>query len=176
MPQINMIAAINQKRIIGVNNEIPWHYSGDLRFFKEKTEGSAVIMGRRTWESLPEKVRPLKGRTNVVLSSHQVPVPDGVIVANSLGAAFEALNVGKPDWDQDVWIMGGFGVYHEGFIYAHEVHLTIVPDVVEPDVLDRVAYFPEIPENYTVVHRGMHPYAFGIEHAVLKPRKVVVDD
>lgn len=176
MPKIKMIAAINQDRIIGVNEGIPWHYSGDMRFFKEKTAGAAVIMGRRTWESLPEKVRPLPGRRNVVLSSRQVPVPEGVIVANSLASAFAALGVGKPTWDKDVWLIGGASVYAEGFKYSQEVHLTIVPDEVKPDVLDRVAYFPEIPDSHEVTHRGMHPYAFGVEHAVLKPRKVVLDD
>lgn len=169
-----MIAAINQQRILGVNNVIPWLYKGDLKYFKEQTQNNVVIMGRRTWESLPGKVRPLPKRRNVVLSSRQLPVPSSVIVANSMSAAFAAIGVGRTNTSQDIWLMGGSRIYKQGFNVASELHLTIVPWEEKVDVLDRVARFPNIPGDWYVAERNWHPYDADLELAILK-RRIVVD-
>ena len=79
MPRLSIIVAQAENRAIGLNGDMPWHLSGDLKRFKELTMGHPVVMGRRTWESLPK--RPLKGRRNIVLSQKEGYDPeDGKMV------------------------------------------------------------------------------------------------
>ena len=67
-PTLTLIAAVARNGIIGKDNALPWHLPADLRHFKALTTGHTVIMGRKTWESLPEKFRPLPGRRNIVVT------------------------------------------------------------------------------------------------------------
>lgn len=86
-PHLTLIAAVARNRVIGVDNRLPWHLPEDLRHFREVTRGNPVIMGRKTWESLPEAFRPLPGRQNIVISRQpDYPVP-GAKLAASLPAA-----------------------------------------------------------------------------------------
>jgi dihydrofolate reductase len=103
--------------VIGAGGALPWHLPEDLRLFRELTLGSTVVMGRRTWASLPPRVRPLPGRRNVVLST-TLAAEAGVPVAASVDEVLEA--------PEDLWVIGGGGVYAAFLPYASEVVVTEV--------------------------------------------------
>src|SRR4051812_24990929 len=104
--------------VIGADGVLPWHLPEDLRLFKALTLGSTVVMGRRTWESLPARVRPLPGRRNVVLSSTLDAEEAGVEVARSVD---DVLALGG-----DLWVIGGGAVYAAFLPHAEEVVVTEV--------------------------------------------------
>jgi dihydrofolate reductase len=133
MPFRRMIVAIATNGVIGVGTKIPWEYPGDQKRFKELTLGTTVIMGRVTWESLGSK--PLPKRRNVVLSSGQV---DGV---ETYPTVEEALLEAA---DEDVWFIGGAGVYASAMPYCDLIDVTVVPEAIEhPDAV----HFPPVPEG-----------------------------
>ena len=117
-------------RVIGINGGLPWHYSEDLKRFKRRTMGCAVIMGRVTWDSLERKALP--GRRNIVVSRSEVA---GVECYGGIEPAIEAC--GEEDW----WVIGGGQVYRAAMPYLNWLDVTFVPDVVEGEGVVR---FPEI--------------------------------
>ena len=78
---LSLIAAVARNRVIGKDNQLLWHLPGDMRHFRETTRGKPVIMGRKTWESLPEKFRPLPGRQNIVVSRNPAYAAPGATLA-----------------------------------------------------------------------------------------------
>lgn len=135
---INIIVAKSLNNVIGKDGKIPWHQPEDMACFKELTEGSTVIMGRKTWESLPGK---LKNRVNVVVSSNHTIVmlgskqPD--FLFSSLESALERFKFNK-----NVFIIGGARLYAEALPLADYMYMTIVKDMVEGDT-----FFPEWEPN-----------------------------
>jgi dihydrofolate reductase len=127
-----IIAAVSPEGVIGVDGTIPWHYPSDMKRFKRLTEGTTVVMGRLTWESLPRK--PLVNRRNVVITSRHL---EGVECYASIAKALESC-------EGDVWFIGGARVYEEAMDYADVIDLTYVPDTVESE---GAVYFPEIDET-----------------------------
>ncbi|MFQ1004042.1 dihydrofolate reductase [Modestobacter sp. SSW1-42] len=113
---VRMVWAQAHDRVLGADGTLPWHLPEDLRLFKALTIGSTVVMGRRTWESLPARVRPLPGRRNVVLSSTLSAADAGVPVARSVADALAG--------EDDVWVIGGGGVYAGLLPHAAEVVVT----------------------------------------------------
>jgi dihydrofolate reductase len=107
--------------VIGADGALPWHLPEDLRLFKALTLGSTVVMGRRTWESLPPRFRPLPGRRNVVLSSTLDPVAAGTVAA---GTAVARSVDDVLALDGDVWVIGGGRVYRTFLACADEVVIT----------------------------------------------------
>lgn len=121
---------------------MPWHLPEDLAHFQECTHGHAVIMGRRTWESLPAAFRPLPGRFNVVVTSHEAP--HGAASANSVEAAIELIQEQEPS--SDVWIIGGSQLFTEATRIATEAVVTEIDLVTEGDT-----YAPLLdPQHWTV--------------------------
>lgn len=109
--------------VIGGDGDIPWHIPGEQRRFKELTMGGTVIMGRKTWQSLPERVRPLAGRDNIVVTrSEGFPAP-GALVVHSVEAALEAADPAK-----QAWCMGG------GELYAQTIGRASRLEVTEVDI------------------------------------------
>jgi dihydrofolate reductase len=102
-PVIGMIWAQTENGVIGRDGGIPWHVPEDMAHFRATTTGHPVIMGRRTWESFPEKFRPLPDRTNIVLSRSGTDLP-GAVVVDSLDAALEAAQAGPGA--EEIWIIG----------------------------------------------------------------------
>ena len=136
---INIIYAASTNNVIGKDGGIPWLIPEDIRRFKEMTAGGVVIMGRKTWDSLP--VKPLRGRINVVLSSQDIDL-QGAIVLKSMDKAMEVFS----DILTDVWIIGGASVIEEGFKHASGIFLTRVLEDVEGD-----SHAPAIPEDYVLM-------------------------
>ncbi len=114
------IVAMNAERVIGLNGDIPWHYSQDLRRFKSRTMGSAIVMGRVTWESLG--CRALPGRRNIVISHNPV---DAVECYHSVESALAACA------DQNTWIIGGGKLYSAVMDWITLLDITYVADKIE---------------------------------------------
>jgi dihydrofolate reductase len=122
---ISLIWAQDRNRVIGAGGQLPWHLPEDLALFRELTTGSAVVMGRRTWESLPERFRPLPGRTNVVLTTDPLWFADGARPAYSVNQVL--------DQYPDAWVIGGGTVYAEFLPHAERAVVTEVDLAVEGD-------------------------------------------
>ncbi|WP_274571374.1 dihydrofolate reductase [Neisseria leonii] len=140
---ITLIAAYAAaNRCIGTDNRMPWHLPEDFAFFKAYTLGKPVIMGRKTWESLPKK--PLPGRRNIVISRQTGYRAEGAETVHSLEAAL-ALCSGS----EEAVIMGGAQIYRQALPLATELRITEVETDVEGD-----AFFPEWPsENWREMSR-----------------------
>jgi len=124
---IAAIVAMDEGRIIGKDGALPWHLPEDLAHFKSRTAGHFVIMGRKTWQSLPPKFRPLPGRTNIVVSRNPaaVALPEGVFCATSIDEAVGyAENCAQPE--QKIWLIGGVELYAAALPICDELHLTLV--------------------------------------------------
>jgi dihydrofolate reductase len=125
-----MVWAQAADRVIGAGGALPWHLPEDLRLFRALTVGSTVVMGRRTWESLPAGVQPLPGRRNVVLSSTMQLAGADVGVARSVADV--------PSLDGDAWVIGGGEVYraflpHAAELVVTDVDLTVPGDTRAPE-------------------------------------------
>jgi dihydrofolate reductase len=114
---VGLIWAQSTSGVIGRDGGIPWHLPEDLVRFKDVTMGHTVVMGRRTWESLPAKVRPLPGRRNVVVTRQADYVADGATVVSGLDAALT---------DEDTWVIGGSEIYHLALPAATRCEVTEV--------------------------------------------------
>jgi dihydrofolate reductase len=114
--------------VVGAGGAIPWHLPEDLAHFRAVTGGSCVIMGRRTWDSLPKRFRPLPGRRNVVLTRSPALRLEGAETAPDLAAALALVAPGE-----DVWVIGGGDVYRQALPYADRVVRTEVDLVVDGD-------------------------------------------
>lgn len=137
--ELVLIAAVAKNRVIGINNQLPWHLPEDLKHFRELTRGCAVIMGRKTWESLPEAFRPLPGRRNIVLTRQQGLVADsrflGAELATSLPDALALIGENSAT----VFVIGGADLYQQAIEQADRLEITEVDMEPEGD-----AWFPAI--------------------------------
>lgn len=120
-----LIASVARNGVIGSGNTLAWHDSADQRWFRQQTMGCPVIMGRRTWDSLPERFRPLPGRTNVVVTRQPLWQAAGAVVAptlaDALGAARQAA---ERDGAARVFVIGGGQLYAQALPLADELVLT----------------------------------------------------
>ena len=132
MSEIIIIAAVSENNVIGKDGKIPWNIKEDLQRFRKLTLNHPVIMGRKTYESLP--VKPLKDRINIVLTRQKDFNPPGIIVKNSLTDAIEFCK----NYDK-VFIIGGQAVFEDGLKIADTLELTRVHKNYDGD-----AFFPEI--------------------------------
>lgn len=128
---VGMIWAQAANGIIGRDGTMPWHLPEDFVHFRATTAGHPVIMGRRTWESLPPRFRPLPDRTNVAITSNPDWSAPGAIRSGSLEKALE-VSSGKPGSEQ-VWIIGGGTVYREAMSLADTASITRIHSNVEGD-------------------------------------------
>ena len=129
---ISIIVAIAQNYAIGKDNQLLWHISEDLKRFKRITTGHRVIMGKKTYESLP--IRPLPNRTNIIISDIPGDSYEGAVVVDSIDAALNHCTDG-----QESFIIGGGSVYRQFLEHANKLYLTLVKKDFEGDV-----FFPEI--------------------------------
>jgi len=122
---VALVWAQARDRVIGASGGLPWHLPEDLKLFRTLTTGSTVVMGRRTWESLPERFRPLPGRTNVVLTSDPHWSAEG---ARRAGSVAEVLDDAGP-----LWVIGGGAVYAAFLPHADRLVVTDVDVAVDGD-------------------------------------------
>ena len=156
-PLLALIAACARGGVIGLENRLPWHLPEDMKFFRETTRGKPVIMGRKTWESLPDAFRPLPGRLNIVVSRNpDFHATGGTVVAN-LEAALAAAG------DADIaFVIGGAELYRLTLPLADRLLLTEIDrdyagDAFFPD-FDRCVW-REASRQSQVAESGL-PFAF----------------
>ncbi|MBK6677921.1 MAG: dihydrofolate reductase [Rhodocyclaceae bacterium] len=130
-PPLTLTAAIARNGVIGKGNALPWHLPEDLRRFKALTTGQAVIMGRKTWDSLPAKFRPLPNRLNIVVTRNRDYRAEGATVVGSLDAAIHASQTLTP------FVIGGAELYAHALPLAQRLELTEIDADIEGD-----AHFP----------------------------------
>ncbi|MFA5770179.1 MAG: dihydrofolate reductase [Patescibacteria group bacterium] len=148
---ISIIAAIGKNRELGKDNKLLWHIPEDFKRFKDITSGHVVIMGRKTYESLPKKFRPLPNRVNIVITRDINYKVDGVMVYHSLEEAVKITNyklqitnkfqISNFKFDE-IFIIGGASIYEQGIKYADKLYLTLV----DKEYPDADAFFPEYGE------------------------------
>ena len=131
---LSLIAAVARNHVIGNNNQLLWHLPEDMRHFRETTRGKPVIMGRKTWESLPDSFRPLPGRHNIVVSRNPAYQAPGATLAVSLEEA-----ILKAEESSEVFVIGGAELYRQAMPLADRLYLTEIADSFEGD-----AFFPEV--------------------------------
>lgn len=122
---LGLVWAQSTSGVIGRGGDIPWRVPEDLVRFKQVTMGHAVVMGRRTWDSLPDRVRPLPGRRNIVLSRQSDLKPEGAEVVGSLDAA-RALLETEADTKPETWVIGGAQIYLLALPHATRCEVTEV--------------------------------------------------
>jgi dihydrofolate reductase len=127
---VSIVVAQGSNRAIGFKGALPWSLPSDLRRFRELTTGHAVVMGRKTWESIPERFRPLPGRRNIVIS--RTASCEGAEVFPTLAAALEAC-------EGSCFVIGGGQVYAEAAALADRCYVTDVDAAPDGD-----AFFPEL--------------------------------
>ncbi|MCY4045518.1 MAG: dihydrofolate reductase [Cellvibrionales bacterium] len=131
--KISMILAASDNDVIGKNNQLPWHIPAELTYFKEKTLGKAIIMGRKTFESIGDPTKPLPKRTNIVISrqSKPVEVDESVIWVNSVDEAIGAAKVHSTK--DEMMVIGGATIYERFFPVADRLYLTRIHANFEGD-------------------------------------------
>ena len=132
---ISIIVAVSEDWGIGKDNELLWHISEDLKRFKRLTTGNTVIMGKKTWESLPRK--PLPGRKNIVLTDNPKEIIENAVTCYSIDDALS-----KCSSDEEIFIMGGGSIYRQFMPLADRLYISHVHKKAPADI-----YFPEIDLN-----------------------------
>ena len=143
---ISLIVAKSKNNVIGNKGRIPWYIPNDLKRFKKLTTDKVVIMGRKTFDSLPEEYKPLPNRINIILSKDESYQPSCCMVLNDLKKALR-----KAGSDKEVFIIGGGEIYKEGLKYADKVYVTEVDGEFEGDT-----YFPTLNRTWKEVKRELY--------------------
>ena len=166
-PMVSLIAAVARNGVIGGNNRLLWRLPEDQRFLRQRTMGHPVIMGRRTWDSLPERFRPLPGRLNVVVTRQAAWRSGGAITANSVEQAL-ALARESPETRGPVYILGGAELYEAALPFADELVLTEIDQDFEGDIRfpawDRAAYL----EVQREAHHAAPPNDFDFSFVIYR--------
>ena len=145
--RVSLIVAVSENGVIGKDNDLIWHLPKDMKFFKDTTQGHHVIMGRKNFESIPHKFRPLPNRTNVIVTRQSGYVAENCVVVNSME---ESIEVAKKNGDTEPFVIGGGQIYKVALennlidrIYLTRIHHTFDGDT----------FFPNLSEDWKVIAR-----------------------
>ncbi len=136
---ISIIAAVAENRVIGKDNDLVWKLPRDMKYFMDTTSGHHVIMGRKNYESLPHKFRPLKNRVNIVVTRQLGYTERGTVIVNSIR---DGLDYAENNGEREVFIIGGGEVYAESRDIVTRMYITEVKESFEGDT-----FFPEFDRN-----------------------------
>ena len=154
---LNLIFARARNGVIGRNNSLPWHLPEDLAHFKATTLGQPVIMGRKTWDSLPVKFRPLPGRMNIVVTRQTDWHSDGAHVVHSVDEALQACPT-----EAQPWVIGGAELYRLAMPLATRIVVTEIDADYEGD-----AFAPELDASWQEASRTTHVAANGLHYSLV---------
>ncbi len=147
---ISLIAAVAQNGVIGKNNDLPWRLPDDMKYFMQTTKGHHVIMGRKNYDSLPAKFKPLPDRTNWVVTRQKNLHAPGCKVVATLE---EALQGARTAQEQEVFVIGGAEIYKLALPVAHRLYLTEIKSNIPGDV-----FFPAVEKSlWQETSRKEHP-------------------
>lgn len=164
------IAAMTEDRVIGNNGDFPsgWSYPEDLKQFRKATDGDAVLMGRTTWESLPEKRRPMPNRINIVATRNpnRLSLPSEVIVTDDASQFLGDLASGRRSIPVDtLWVIGGQAIYEATREQWDEVRLTVVNGNHQGNV-----HFPEFEDDFHEIEKERQQFSdFSVRRYVRNP-------
>jgi dihydrofolate reductase len=153
--KLGIIYARSRNGVIGKDNAMPWRLPEDLAHFKAVTMGAPVIMGRKTWDSLPPKFRPLPGRRNIVITRQGDWQAAGTERAGSLQEAL-SLCAGQPQ----AWVIGGAQIYRQALPLADSAEVTFIDADFDGD-----AFAPELDAHWQEVARSEHVSASGLSYS-----------
>jgi dihydrofolate reductase len=153
--RLHLIYARASNGVIGKDNALPWHLPEDMAHFKRTTLGCPVIMGRKTWDSLPPKFRPLPGRLNIVVTRNTALQTEGASRAASLADALALCPPGS-----DVWVIGGAQIYAAALPLASTAVVTEIDQAFEGDALA-----PELGPTWRETSREHHTAGNGLRFA-----------
>lgn len=156
--KIGLIWAQARNRVIGKNGVMPWHLPEDLAHFKRVTLNHPVIMGRKTWDSIPPKFRPLPGRTNIVVTRQADWHEKGAQCSSSLREALQ-----QCENSNQVWVIGGAQIYAQALPLAQRIEVTEIAQNVDGD-----AYAPVLGPEWTEAAREDHTSASGVPFSFVR--------
>lgn len=146
---ISLIAALTENRVIGKNNDLPWHLPDDMKYFMQTTSGHHVVMGRKNYESIPPKFRPLPNRVNILVSRQEDYQAPGCTVVNSIP---QAIDIAIDNHEAEIFIIGGAEIYNQSLAFANRLYLTEIQTSLEGD-----AFFPMFNQSeWSEVSRKHH--------------------
>lgn len=160
---LSVIVAMAHNRVIGLNNQMPWHLPADLAWFKKNTLNKPVIMGRKTFESIG---RPLPNRHNIVISRQIEPSDNKISNVSWVKSIDEAISLAQAQQPDEVFIIGGGNIYQQVLPLIDRLYLTHIDAELQGDT-----YFPDyLPEQWQVIYQQDHqadeknsyPYQFEI--------------
>ncbi|WPB57951.1 dihydrofolate reductase [Xylophilus sp. GOD-11R] len=162
-PRVHLIFARAANGVIGRDNALPWHLPEDMAHFRALTRGCPVVMGRKTWDSLPERFRPLPGRRNIVVTRQAGWAATGAEAAGGLRAALALC-----DGAADVWVIGGAQIYAEALPFADGVEVTEIHRDFDGD-----AFAPLLPpQDWCEVSREDGRSADGLAFSFVRHERV----
>jgi dihydrofolate reductase len=164
MKKISIIVAIADNWVIGKDNKLLWHLPDDMKWFKKHTRGCDVIMGRKTYESLPSAFRPLPNRKNIVITHGDLSL-EGCVMARSVDDAVEKMDAGKENF-----VIGGGNIYEQFLPITRKLYITKVHHNFEGDT-----FFPAIdPGQWKLISSEDHPqdekHAFSFTFQIFERR------
>jgi len=145
--KVSLIVAVSENGVIGKDNNLIWHLPNDMLSFKKITTGHHVIMGRKNFESIPEKFRPLPNRTNIIITRQPDYIAEGCVVVNSLE---ESLKVAKRNGENEAFIIGGGQIYKLAIdaILVDKIYLTKIHHSFDGD-----SFFPKINSDWKEINK-----------------------
>ncbi|MFY8037137.1 MAG: dihydrofolate reductase [Cyclobacteriaceae bacterium] len=147
---ISLIAARTQNGVIGKNNDLPWHLPDDMKYFMQTTSSHYVVMGRKNYDSIPEKFRPLPNRTNIVVTRQVGFSAPKCTVVHTLT---DAITLAEKNNQQELFIIGGSEIYQLAMPYASRLYLTEIQTELEGDT-----FFPSFDKTeWRETSRKHHP-------------------
>jgi len=178
---ISMIVALSSNRVIGIENSLPWKLSADMAWFKKNTLNKTILLGRKTWESLP--LRPLPGRKHILLTHNDIYQPlgiagqkiEGVKIVNSIEEAI-AFAETELEKNEELMVIGGATIYKLMLPYCNKLYITGVKCALEGD-----AWFPEIDtlqwkDTFTEAHFADDKNQYDFDFLVKERVKVKVKE
>lgn len=154
-----MIAAMDKNKVIGQNGRLPWRLPADMQRFVSLTMGKPVIMGRKTYESIPARFRPLTGRTNIIITRNLAYEAPGCLVVESPEAALAAAGDAA-----EVMIIGGSSIYRAFLLQADRLYLTLIDAEFEGDAIfpttEQICWCITHQENHQPDEKNHYPYQF----------------
>lgn len=165
--KLKLIYARAANGVIGLNNLMPWHLPEDLAHFKRTTLGCPVLMGRKTWESIPAKFRPLPGRANLVITRQANWQAEGAHVVHSLEEGLTLALAHCPE-GKDLWVMGGAEIYAQAAPFAEEAVVTEIEADYEGD-----AFAPQLSPHWQEISRESHVSSTGLKFSFVTYRQAI---
>jgi dihydrofolate reductase len=136
---VSAIAAVSKNMVIGKDNDLPWRLPDDMKFFMETTKGHHVVMGRKNYDSLKDKFKPLPNRTNIVITRQKDFNAPGCIVLNDID---KAVDLAKAAGENECFIIGGAEIYKLAMPRTNRLYLTEIDAEIEGDT-----FFPKVDKN-----------------------------